>query len=124
MNSDPGMVWRYVSDDDNFCNRVYTIVTSWPKYLRKSIIYKGEEAAILNLRQSGPTFLTKTLNSINPENNYSKFMINGGDLYELLGRKIGNYDRDAAKRIYNIWAYGVTDTFYFKKIAHLLNILA
>ncbi len=116
LNTDRQMAWRFVSDDDHFCNRVYSLVTCWPKYIRQHITYKNENTTILDLIQSGPTFLAKILTGIDPDNDYSRFIIDGGDIYQLLMEEFDKVDRESAKRVYNIWAYGPSNGYYSRKM--------
>lgn len=113
LASDRSMAWRYVEDDDKFAHRVYTFITGCPKFLRQRLTYNGERLALLDLKQSGPSFLAKILHQWEPWNDYSRFIKGGDNLYEFLQEKFDKKDnRDAAKRIYNIWAYGNNNTYY------------
>lgn len=116
LESDRSMAWRFIEDSDSYAYRIYSIVTACPKFLRKHFTYKGEPVTILDLKQSGPTFLAKILNSWMPDNDYFQFILGGGDIYDFLKKKFNKKDKESAKRIFNIWAYGDTDTYYNKRL--------
>jgi len=115
LDSDRSKAWRYIVDNDNFAHRIYSIATGCSKFLRQHFTYKGENVSILDLKQSGPTFLAKILQQWHPGNDYSKFIKQGNNLYKHLMKKF-NEDRERAKRIYNIWAYGDIDCYYYRRM--------
>ena len=84
---------------DEFCGRVHTPITSLQRDLRPLLRLYGEAVVSFDVAQMQPTLLAKILTANMGENDFSKAIDNGTDIYILLQQKANLPTRDEAKKL-------------------------
>ncbi|HXH99218.1 MAG TPA: hypothetical protein VNI52_03040 [Sphingobacteriaceae bacterium] len=83
---------------DKFGKRFHSPVTSFHRTHRPNLLLYGQPTASLDIAQSQPTVLAKILHKALGENEFSTWIDQGRDIYEMLQGKAGLDCRDAAKK--------------------------
>ncbi len=90
-------IYKYISEDD-FGNRVHSIITQLPGNIRNKFLrIKGESVIELDLAASQPTLLAKLLYQEHPDNIFFKATNSSMDIYEYLSEIFHFGDRETAK---------------------------
>lgn len=116
-NSKGKKVSDFISED-NFGNRVHTIVSNVPAILRRTLLIDGEETCEIDLVQSQPSITSSLLKLQIGENSFSD-VVENTDLYEFLRAELELNSRDEAKNYYFTMAYGNAFTEKAKKMYEL-----
>lgn len=90
---------KFVTVDD-FGHRFHSPVTSFPRDLRDNLLLEGKPTTAFDIVQSQPTFLGIILNEAIGENEFSNWIEQGKDIYEMIQAKAGLSDRDQAKKAF------------------------
>jgi len=91
---------------DSFSGRIHTPITNLHRHLRPSIILSGEQTVSFDVKTMQPLILGKLLKNAIGENEFSKWIDNGKDVYEMIMNKTGIKSRDKAKERFFQIAYG------------------
>ena len=83
---------------DDFSGRVYTPVTTQHRIHRPNLLLYGKETTGLDVQTMQPLLLGKILYSQIGENDFSKWLDNGDDIYLMLQERSGINTRDEAKK--------------------------
>jgi len=101
---------EYISED-NFGNRVHTIISRLPKQIRKDYIrINGQSTVEIDLAQSQPTLLGKLLESKIGDNSFSS-LVRRKDIYIEIAN-LANIERDEAKTVFYEIVFGRHKTKY------------
>jgi len=84
---------------DDFSGRVHTPVVSLKHSLRSSLKLFGESLVSIDVKQMQPTILAKVLRDSIGDNEFSKSIFDGKDVYVLLQESSGLKTRDEAKKM-------------------------
>ncbi len=82
---------------DEFGHRFHSPVTSFPRDLRDNLLLEGKPTTAFDIVQSQPTFLGIILNEAIGANEFSQWIEEGKDVYEILMDIVGLPTRDKAK---------------------------
>ena len=94
---------------DEFSGRVHTPVSGLNKEYRVNLLINGQPTASLDVAQMQPTLLGKILQNEIGINEFSTWINEGKDIYNILQEKAGLPDRDAAKKYFFTIAFGKPD---------------
>lgn len=83
---------------DVFSGRVHTPVSNFKKEFRPNLLLAGEETTSLDVATMQPLLLGKILRAEIGDNEFSRWMDEGHDIYLMLQAKAKLPDRDAAKK--------------------------
>ena len=83
---------------DEFSGRVHTPVSNFKRDFRPNITLNGDATTSLDVATMQPLLLGKILRTEIGDNEYSRWMDEGHDIYVMLQKKAGLNDRDAAKK--------------------------
>ncbi len=115
FNSSKGKrILDFISEDE-FGNRVHTIISNVPAILRRTILIDGEETCEIDLSQSQPSITSSLLKSRIGNNTFSDTVENLG-LYEFLQEELELNSREEAKNYYFAMAYGSAYSDMAKKM--------
>lgn len=90
---------KFVTIDD-FGKRFHSPVASFNRDLRPYLLLNGESTVSIDIVQSQPTILAIILNEALGENEFSNWIEQGKDIYEMIQAKAGLSDRDQAKKAF------------------------
>jgi len=85
---------------DNFSGRVHTPVTNFKSEYRKNILLNGKPTTSLDVATMQPLLLGKLIYHHIDTNEYTDWIENGDDIYEVLRKKSGLATRDEAKKLF------------------------
>lgn len=85
---------------DAFAGRVHTPFSSLERDTRAALLIDGEQTASLDVAQMQPSILGALLRKECPENEFSKWIDAGRDIYELLQQRAQLSTRDEAKKLF------------------------
>ncbi len=85
---------------DNFSGRVHTPVTNFKSEYRKNILLNGNPTTSLDVATMQPLLLGKLIYHHIGSNEYTNWIENGDDIYEVLKTKSGLATRDEAKKLF------------------------
>lgn len=94
---------------DNFSGRVHTPITSMKGEYRKNLLIQGSETASLDVVTMQPVLLGKLLKQFVGDNEYSRWIDSGEDIYVKLQEKAGLSTRDNAKKKFFQILFNVAD---------------
>lgn len=83
---------------DDFAQRVHTPISNFKSEYRNNILLYEEETTSLDVQTMQPLLLGKILRSKIGENEFSKWIDNGDDIYIMLQKKAGLTTRDEGKK--------------------------
>ncbi|MBC7418921.1 MAG: hypothetical protein H7325_12305 [Pedobacter sp.] len=83
---------------DAFAGRVHSPVSNFHRHLRPLLLLDGVETTSLDVTTAQPLLLGKILTKAIGENEYSKWIEKGEDIYIMLQNKAGLTTRDEAKK--------------------------
>lgn len=85
---------------DNFSGRVHTPVSNFKSEYRKNILLNGMSTSSLDVATMQPLLLAKLIHHHLGDNEYTSWIENGDDIYEVLRTKSGLATRDEAKKLF------------------------
>jgi len=85
---------------DKFSGRVHTPVTNFKSEYRKNILLNGNPTTSLDVATMQPLLLGKLIHYHIGSNDYTDWIENGDDIYEVLKTKSGLATRDEAKKLF------------------------
>ncbi len=85
---------------DNFSGRVHTPVTNFKSEYRKNILLNGNPTTSLDVATMQPLLLGKLIYDNIGRNEYTDWIENGEDIYEILRTKSKLATRDEAKKLF------------------------
>jgi len=85
---------------DKFSGRVHTPVTSFHKEYRNNLLLKDEVTSNLDVATMQPLLLGKILKNEIGENDFSRWLDNGEDIYLMLQKRAKIKSRDEAKKMF------------------------
>lgn len=97
FNTIKGLQLYDYASEDNFGNRVHTLVTRLPKKLRTHIRISGEKCIELDIHQCQVMLLDKILHDKDPDNTFSSWFMDVNDVYQEYMEEMDLEDRDAGK---------------------------
>lgn len=88
---------------DSFSGRIHTPITNLKKEYRSNITMNGNAVKSLDVATMQPLLLAKVLHDHIGENDYSRFVFDGNDIYMLIMHRFSIKDRSQAKeRFYSL----------------------
>jgi len=91
---------------DTFGNRVHTPFTTLPEQARAALLIDGEPVIKLDVKTMQPAILGSLLKTAIPNNEYSKWIDSGADVYEMLQERANLNTRQQAKQLFFEIAFG------------------
>ena len=105
LDADPTVIFEYLFID-KFGKRTHTPITRSPKFIRLNIQLENSSTISLDLKQSQPTILAKTLEDIDPKNDYTNFFKSVEDIYHCIAEQLDLPSRKAAKEAFFLMIFG------------------
>lgn len=92
---------------DEFSGRLHTPVTSLPGAIRKNLLINGQPTASIDVGQMQPQLLSKILKEQIGKNQFSQWMDEGLDIYDIIAAKANLSSREAGKDKFFDLTFGV-----------------